>query len=100
MRYLLSHRAGLPAVRKPLADDALFNWDTMTTALAEQEPWWEPGTRHGYHALTFGFLVGEVIRRITGKTPGTYLRDEIAGTARCSIFISASMRSMMRGSRT
>ena len=79
VRYLLSHQAGLAAVRKPLDDDALFNWNKMTTALAEQEPWWEPGTKHGYHALTFGYLVGEVIRRITGKTPGTYLRDEIAG---------------------
>jgi CubicO group peptidase (beta-lactamase class C family) len=79
VRYLLSHKAGLAAVRKPLDDDALFNWNKMTTALAEQEPWWEPGTKHGYHALTFGHLVGEVIRRITGKTPGKYLRDEIAG---------------------
>ena len=79
VRYLLSHRAGMAAVRKPLDDDALFKWDKMTTALAEQEPWWEPGTKHGYHALTFGYLVGEVIRRITGKTPGTYLRDDLAG---------------------
>jgi CubicO group peptidase (beta-lactamase class C family) len=79
VRFLLSHRAGLPAIRKILDEDALFSWDQMTTALAEQEPWWEPGTRHGYHALTFGWLVGEVIRRITGKTPGVYLRDEIAG---------------------
>jgi CubicO group peptidase (beta-lactamase class C family) len=79
VRFLLSHRAGLPAVRKLLDNDALFSWTTMTTALAEQEPWWEPGTRHGYHALTFGWLVGEVIRRISGKTPGVYLRDEIAG---------------------
>jgi CubicO group peptidase (beta-lactamase class C family) len=79
VRYLLSHRAGMAAVRKPLDDDALFNWSKMTTALAEQEPWWEPGTKHGYHALTFGYLVGEVIRRITGKTPGKYLREEIAG---------------------
>jgi CubicO group peptidase (beta-lactamase class C family) len=79
VRFLLSHRAGLPAVRKILDGDALFNWTTMTAALAEQEPWWEPGTAHGYHAVTFGWLVGEVIRRITGKTPGVYLRDEIAG---------------------
>jgi len=79
VRYLLSHKAGLAAVRKPLDEDALFNWNKMTTALAEQEPWWEPGTKHGYHALTFGYLVGEVIRRITGKTPGKYLREEIAG---------------------
>jgi len=79
VRMLLSHRAGLPAVRKILDDDTLYDWSKMTAALAEQEPWWEPGTRHGYHALTFGWLVGEVIRRITGKTPGVYLRDEIAG---------------------
>src|SRR6266481_2910669 len=85
--YLLSHRAGLAAVRKPLDDDALFNWTTMTTALAEQEPWWEPGTKHGYHALTFGHLVGEVIRRITGKTPGKYLREEVAGPLRLDLHI-------------
>src|SRR5271170_5065862 len=78
VRFLLSHRAGLPAVRKLLADDALFNWTTMTAALAEQEPWWEPGTRHGYHALTFGYLIGEVIRRVDGRTPGAYCREEIA----------------------
>jgi CubicO group peptidase (beta-lactamase class C family) len=87
VRYLLSHRAGLPAVRKPLDEGALFAWDKMTTALAEQEPWWEPGTKHGYHALTFGYLVGEVIRRITGKTPGAYLRDELAGPLGLDIHI-------------
>jgi CubicO group peptidase (beta-lactamase class C family) len=79
VNFLLSHRAGLPAVRKTLEEDALFDWHKMTSALAEQEPWWEPGTRHGYHAITFGYLVGEVIRRITGKTPGQYFRDELAG---------------------
>ena len=78
VRYLLSHRAGLPAIRKPLEPMDLFNWGTMCSALAAQEPWWEPGKKHGYHALTFGFLVGEVIRRITGKSPGTYFRDELA----------------------
>ena len=50
----------------------------MTDALAAEEPWWEPGTRHGYHAITFGYLVGEVIRRITGKSVGSYFKDEIA----------------------
>ncbi len=78
VRYLLSHRAGLPAVRKLLEATDLFNWDTMCSAFAAQEPWWEPGKKHGYHALSFGFLVGEVIRRITGKTPGSYFRDELA----------------------
>ena len=79
VRWLLSHRAGLPAVRKPLTPDALLRWDVMTTALAEQEPWWEPGTKHGYHALTFGHLVGEVVRRVSGKSVGAYCREEIAG---------------------
>jgi CubicO group peptidase (beta-lactamase class C family) len=78
VNYLLSHRAGLPAVRKQLPMDAYFNWPVMCAALAAQEPWWEPGARHGYHAITFGYLIGEVIRRITGKTIGAYLRDEIA----------------------
>ncbi len=78
VKYLLSHRAGLPAVRRPLAPEALFEWDTMCSALAAQEPWWEPGKHHGYHAITYGWLVGEVIRRISGKSPGTYFRDEIA----------------------
>jgi CubicO group peptidase (beta-lactamase class C family) len=78
VNYLLSHRAGLPAVRKQLPMDAYVNWPVMCAALAAQEPWWDPGTKHGYHAITFGYLIGEVIRRITGKTIGAYLRDEIA----------------------
>jgi CubicO group peptidase (beta-lactamase class C family) len=78
VRYLLSHRAGLPAIRKPLPTKALFSWEAMTSALAEQDPWWVPGTRHGYHALNYGWLVGEVVRRITGRSLGTYFREEIA----------------------
>jgi len=78
VRWLLSHRAGLPAVRKTLTAGALLDWEVMTAALAEQEPWWEPGTKHGYHALTFGYLIGEVIRRVDGRSPGAYCRDEIA----------------------
>ena len=78
VRYLLSHRAGLPAVSDPLPAGSIYDWDVMTAALAKQEPWWEPGTKHGYHALTFGWLVGEVIRRVSGKSPGAYFREEIA----------------------
>ncbi len=78
VRYLLTHQAGLPAVKEPLPPDALFNWETMTRALAAQEPWWEPGARHGYHAITFGYLVGQVVRRISGKSLGTYFREEVA----------------------
>lgn len=78
VRYLLSHQAGMAAVRRPLSPLDLFDWTTMTGALAEQEVWWEPGTKHGYHALTYGWLVGEVIRRISGKSVGAFFRDEIA----------------------
>jgi CubicO group peptidase (beta-lactamase class C family) len=75
---LLNHRAGMAAIRTPLKADELFSWEKVTTELARQEPWWIPGTRHGYHAITFGWLVGEVVRRVSGKSLGTYFRDEIA----------------------
>jgi len=87
VRYLLSHQAGLPAVKEPLGDGALFEWDTMTRALAAQEPWWEPGTRHGYHTLSFGWLVGEVVRRISGKSLGTFLREEIEGPLGADLYV-------------
>jgi CubicO group peptidase (beta-lactamase class C family) len=79
VRWLLDHSAGLAAVEKPLPAGAMCDWDAMTAALAEQAPLWEPGTAHGYHALTFGWLVGEVVRRVAGKSLGCYFRDEIAG---------------------
>jgi CubicO group peptidase (beta-lactamase class C family) len=79
VRWLLSHQAGLPAVRAPLPADAIYDWDVMTAALAAQAPWWEPGTRHGYHALTFGHLVGEVIRRASGQSVGSWFREHVAG---------------------
>ena len=78
VRYLLSHQAGLPAIRELLPVGSAFKWDVMTDALAGQEPWWEPGTKHGYHAFTYGWLLGEVLRRITGETLGTYFREQIA----------------------
>jgi CubicO group peptidase (beta-lactamase class C family) len=79
VHLLLSHRAGLPAIDQPLPTEALYDWGAMTGALAAQAPWWEPGTRHGYHAFTFGWLIGEVVRRITGKSLGRYWREELAG---------------------
>jgi CubicO group peptidase (beta-lactamase class C family) len=78
VRQLLNHRAGLPALRKKQPDDVYYDWHAATAAIAAEEPWWVPGTKHGYHALTIGFLIGEVIRRVTGKSVGRYLRDEIA----------------------
>ena len=87
VRQLLSHQAGLPAVRRRLPPGSMLDWPVMTSALAAQEPWWEPGTGHGYHVNTFGFLAGEVIRRVTGATVGALLREEIAGPLGADVHI-------------
>jgi CubicO group peptidase (beta-lactamase class C family) len=79
LRQLLSHQAGLPAVRRRLPPGAMLDWDLMVTALAAETPWWPPGEAHGYHTNTFGFLVGEVMRRATGRSPGQLLRDGVVG---------------------
>jgi len=78
VRHLLCHQAGLAALRERFPTEILYDWTRMTSVLAAEEPWWEPGTASGYHAVTFGYLVGEVVRRITGRTPGRFFRDEIA----------------------
>lgn len=78
VRWLLSHQVGLPAIREDLPAGALFDWDVMCSALAAEAPWWEPGTKHGYHALTFGHLVGELVRRVDGRSLGNYFREELA----------------------
>jgi CubicO group peptidase (beta-lactamase class C family) len=77
-RHVLSHAAGLAGIRQPLATEALYDWNRMTEALAAETPWWEPGTAHGYHALTYGYLIGEIVRRITGKTLGAFFREDVA----------------------
>jgi CubicO group peptidase (beta-lactamase class C family) len=87
VRYLLTHQAGLPAVAHPLPSGAWRRWAVITEALAAQAPWWVPGTGHGYHVNTQGFLIGEVVRRVTGKTLGAYLRQSLAGPAGVDFFI-------------
>ncbi|MCX5322753.1 serine hydrolase domain-containing protein [Streptomyces sp. NBC_00120] len=79
VRHLLSHRAGLAGLREPHSLEQLFDWELTTSRLAAQEPWWEPGTVSGYHALTYGFLVGEVVRRVSGLLPGAFLEREVTG---------------------
>ncbi|WGU39491.1 serine hydrolase domain-containing protein [Phenylobacterium sp. NIBR 498073] len=76
--HLMSHSAGLSGWKEPLVKEDLYDWDKVTALLAAQAPFWEPGTAPGYHALTQGYLVGEVVRRITGKSLGTVFREEIA----------------------
>jgi CubicO group peptidase (beta-lactamase class C family) len=87
LRHLLSHRAGLPAIAKPLPDGAALDWQTMIHALEEQAPWWKPDTAFGYHVNTYGFLIGEIVRRVTGMTLGMLVRDEIAGPLDADIHI-------------
>ncbi|GGK79237.1 serine hydrolase domain-containing protein [Streptomyces flaveus] len=79
VRHLLSHRAGLAGLREPHSLEQLYDWELTTKRLAATEPWWEPGTVSGYHALTYGFLVGEVVRRVSGLLPGAFLEREVTG---------------------
>jgi len=74
VRQMLCHQAGLPAIRQRMTNADLWSWTRMCDAVAATEPWWEPGTRHAYHTNTYGFLVGELARRVTGDLPGTWLR--------------------------
>ncbi len=76
---VLAHRAGLPALRRRQPPGVMLDWAAMTDALAAETPWWEPGTAHGYHVNTFGFLAGEVLRRRTGRSVGALLRERVAG---------------------
>ena len=78
VRHALGHTAGLPTWDEQLAFDDIFDWDKVCGLLARQAPWWTPGTASGYHALTQGYLVGEVVRRITGQTLGTFFARELA----------------------
>jgi CubicO group peptidase (beta-lactamase class C family) len=74
---VLLHTAGVPAPPYDTTVEELCDWDHMCAVLAEAEPWWEPGTRFGYHAKTFGFLLGEIVRRATGRTLSWWLREVV-----------------------
>jgi CubicO group peptidase (beta-lactamase class C family) len=87
VRWVLAHSAGLPGFEHRLPADALFDWDRIVGELQRQSPWWEPGTQSGYHMITFGYLVGELVRRISGKTLGAFFREQIAGPLNADAFI-------------
>jgi CubicO group peptidase (beta-lactamase class C family) len=78
VRHVLGHRAGLNAPTRDFTTDELLDWSTVTTALAEQAPLWQPGYAYAYHAITQGWLAGEIIRRVTGTTPGAYFAELVA----------------------
>jgi CubicO group peptidase (beta-lactamase class C family) len=89
-RHLLTHSSGVSGWDQPVAVEDLFDWNKSTAMLAAQAPWWEPGTASGYHAITHGHLIGEVVRRVTGKPLKQFVRDEIAGPLDADFQIGAT----------
>jgi CubicO group peptidase (beta-lactamase class C family) len=79
VRHVLSHTAGVPGIPLDTTMEDLCDWDKMCAAIADSELWWEPGTKIGYHAYTFGYLVGEIVRRATGKPISRVLLEEVSG---------------------
>jgi CubicO group peptidase (beta-lactamase class C family) len=77
--HLMAHSAGLSGWREPITKEDLYDWEKCVSLLAAQAPLWEPGTASGYHAITQGYLQGELVRRVTGRSLGTFFRDEVAG---------------------
>jgi CubicO group peptidase (beta-lactamase class C family) len=86
-RHLLSHQAGLPVLEEPISVEECHDADLVAARLGAQAPRWQPGTAHGYHAITYGWLVGEVVRRVSGRTVGRFLADEIAGPLGLDIYV-------------
>jgi CubicO group peptidase (beta-lactamase class C family) len=87
VRHVLSHTAGVPGFSPRVTFEDMYDRDKVTHALEAEKPWWKPGTKVGYHTLTYGFLLGEVVRRVTGKTLGRYLHDEITAPLGIDFFI-------------
>ncbi len=79
VRHVLNHTAGVPGIPLSTTIEDLCNWDKMCAAIADEELWWEPGTKVGYHAYTFGYIAGEIVRRATGKKISQVLREDVAG---------------------
>ncbi|MFF7940936.1 serine hydrolase domain-containing protein [Nocardia gamkensis] len=99
VRWLLTHQAGLAALDEPVPLDDALAWTPMVEALAAQAPNWQPGTAFGYHGRTYGWLIGEVIRRVSGRTPGRFLAEEIAGSLDIDFFIGLPPGEQHRVSR-
>jgi CubicO group peptidase (beta-lactamase class C family) len=90
LRHIMSHTSGVSGLDQPARTEDLYDWATSTARMAAQAPWWEPGTASGYHALNFGHLLGEVLRRVTGKTLKQFVADEIAGPLGADFQIGAA----------
>lgn len=95
-RHLLSHRSGLSALVEPLPADALYDWQRMITALEQQQPWWLPGTAHGYAPMTYGWLLGELVRRLDGRMPGEAIAERIAQPLGLEFYVGLNDQQLTR----
>jgi CubicO group peptidase (beta-lactamase class C family) len=96
VRQVLSHQAGIVALDQLAGTEVFYDWDQMCRLLAAQEPEWDPGTAHGESALFYGHLVGELVRRVDGRSPGTFLRDEVCGPLGLDFYIGLNSREQAR----
>jgi CubicO group peptidase (beta-lactamase class C family) len=96
VRHVLSHTAGVPAFTPRVSFDDLYDWDKIIHILEAEKPHWRPGTKVGYHTLTYGYLLGEIVRRTTGRTLGQFLHDEITAPLGIDFFIGLPEREEKR----
>lgn len=96
LRHVLSHQAGLPAVLELLAPEALFDWSQMVDAVQNTPPWWTPGSAHGYAPMTYGWLVGELIRRVDGCEPGEAIAQRIAQPLQLDLHLGLTEQELSR----
>jgi CubicO group peptidase (beta-lactamase class C family) len=96
VRHAFTHSAGVPAYDPPIPFSTQYDWAAITVELAKQKPMWEPGTTTGYHGSTFGVLIGELVRRVTGQTIGQYLREEVTSKLGIDLCIGATMDEVRR----
>jgi CubicO group peptidase (beta-lactamase class C family) len=99
LRWVLGHRAGLAVLSQPVTQDDLLDWAKMTSRLAAQAPLWPPGMVSGYHSITFGYLVGEVVRRVTGQSLGGFFAAEVAGPLGADFHIGLAAADLPRCSQ-
>ena len=86
-RMMLNHTTGVAAFREDLPQGAAFDWDYMCDRIAAEEPWWLPGTRNGYHLMSFGWVAGELVRRASGKSLGTFFKEDVANPVGADFWI-------------
>eukprot|EP00752_Nemacystus_decipiens_P017982 g16115.t1 len=96
VRQVLCHQAGLPGFHTPLDKDFYYRWDDVCTQLADEHTWWPPGTAHGYHARTFGFLAGEVLRRATGQPIEAWLNQQLADPLQADFYFGLTEAQQQR----